>query len=664
MASGLENIETIESPFRRFVTTIGVFPTAFTEAMTYYECLAYLVKYLDDSVVPAVNENAEALKELQDYVVHYFDNLDVQQEINNKLDQMAEDGTLQEIITAYIQANVTWTFDTVADMKTATNLVAGSYARTLGFHSINDGGGATYYITDSGTANEMDVIAIDTLYANLVYDSVINPIMLGAYGNGTTDDSLNVQQTINYAKAKSITTIDGLNKEYLVSDVITIPDTISSANELGIYIDFGVTLQNIKFKLKDGCQSLTSVLNIANPTESNVLLENVTINGNKSNQSSALSTQDGGLHGIRVGFPNHTAGGFKIVNSYIYDCYTDGITVRTLDFDFVEISGCKIKGAGRNGITDNAKNSLVDNCTFLDNGTRTNPKSAYHIEPDHSFDFGIKTISNCYINNSGRPGIQIHLNTETYNFETFNIINSSADLFYVSGTCANDSFFNKINLIDSTFSGGGANGITKGAGNKLEFKEINIKGCKFTRTLNIVGSESTTKTNAQDLQLRNGFGDILIDGCKFIKDEMPAGTGADTLAVSLSYITTQDTYTADSLTIVNCFVKNYRKLIYNKTATTTRVAKNITNLNISNNTYVSDGDTYIDNEGAITNFVMHGNNTTIGGTGYTRYNVGTCANLIATDNISSFSNAQGFVTTNVTTPLITNNIFNGTIVTP
>ena len=140
MASGLENIETIESPFRRFVTTIGVFPTAFTDAMTYYECLAYLVKYLEETVIPAVNENAEALEELQTlyvqlkkYVDDYFGNLDVQEEINNKLDQMAEDGTLQEIITAYIQANVAWTFDTVADMKAATNLVNGSYAQTQEF---------------------------------------------------------------------------------------------------------------------------------------------------------------------------------------------------------------------------------------------------------------------------------------------------------------------------------------------------------------------------------------------------------------------------------------------------------------------------------------------------------------------------------------------------
>ena len=109
MASGLENIETIESPFRRFVTTIGVFPTAFTDAMTYYECLAYLIKYLEETVIPAVNENAEALEELQtlylqlkSYVDNYFTNLDVQEEINNKLDQMAEDGSLTAIIKAYV----------------------------------------------------------------------------------------------------------------------------------------------------------------------------------------------------------------------------------------------------------------------------------------------------------------------------------------------------------------------------------------------------------------------------------------------------------------------------------------------------------------------------------------------------------------------------------
>ena len=40
--------------------------------------------------------------ELKDFVEDYFDNLDVQEEINNKLDEMAEDGTLADIIANFI----------------------------------------------------------------------------------------------------------------------------------------------------------------------------------------------------------------------------------------------------------------------------------------------------------------------------------------------------------------------------------------------------------------------------------------------------------------------------------------------------------------------------------------------------------------------------------
>ena len=206
MASGLENIETIESPFRRFVTTIGVFPTAFTDAMTYYECLAYLVKYLEDSVVPAVNENAEALRELQtlyvqlkSYVDNYFDNLDVQEEINNKLDQMAEAGTLQEIIGEYLNATAVWGFDTVADMKSSTNLVNGSYARTLGYTTLNDGGESLYKIrniTNEDVVDETHIIAIGsgTLIAELINPNIINPDdFTGA------NDNEKVQNAIDYA---------------------------------------------------------------------------------------------------------------------------------------------------------------------------------------------------------------------------------------------------------------------------------------------------------------------------------------------------------------------------------------------------------------------------------------------------------------------------------
>ena len=73
-------------------------PLAFDESLSYYETLCGLLSYLKDTVIPTVDNNADALIELQNYVEHYFDNLDVQEEINNKLDEMVEDGTFDEII--------------------------------------------------------------------------------------------------------------------------------------------------------------------------------------------------------------------------------------------------------------------------------------------------------------------------------------------------------------------------------------------------------------------------------------------------------------------------------------------------------------------------------------------------------------------------------------
>ena len=47
-----------------------------------------------------INEYIEKFNDLHDYVEDYFDNLDVQEEINNKIDAMVEAGTLQRILNS------------------------------------------------------------------------------------------------------------------------------------------------------------------------------------------------------------------------------------------------------------------------------------------------------------------------------------------------------------------------------------------------------------------------------------------------------------------------------------------------------------------------------------------------------------------------------------
>ena len=165
-----------------------------------------------------VEEYITKFNDLHDYVHDYFENLDVQEEINNKLDQMAEDGTLQEIITTYIQANVAWTFDTVADMKSATNLINGSYAQTLGYNTINDGGGALYYITDSVESNEIQEELGDGLYATLTNvhtEGYIDLRWLGADSTGVTGCADIVKSALLYSNNHYLKPIKVVGKFYI-----------------------------------------------------------------------------------------------------------------------------------------------------------------------------------------------------------------------------------------------------------------------------------------------------------------------------------------------------------------------------------------------------------------------------------------------------------------
>lgn len=75
-------------------------------------CLQQTARMYDkvNQLVRSVNEQNDTIadfvqqfNELHDYVEDYFDNLDVQQQINNKLDAMVADGTFQAVLDQYVQ---------------------------------------------------------------------------------------------------------------------------------------------------------------------------------------------------------------------------------------------------------------------------------------------------------------------------------------------------------------------------------------------------------------------------------------------------------------------------------------------------------------------------------------------------------------------------------
>lgn len=91
--------------------TIGEIPTSYRMSMSYAEQLTWFCHFLETQVIPVVNNNSQVVQELKTYVEEYFDNLDVQEEVNTKLEAMAEDGTLEALINDEIlqdiQASIT-----------------------------------------------------------------------------------------------------------------------------------------------------------------------------------------------------------------------------------------------------------------------------------------------------------------------------------------------------------------------------------------------------------------------------------------------------------------------------------------------------------------------------------------------------------------------------
>lgn len=206
-----KNIQTL-TPFGHFCMTIGELPSSYLMSMSYYEQLIWLIKYLKDKVIPAVNNNAEAviecqnaIIELQNYVDNYFANLDVQDEINAKLDEMAESGELEEIIAQYLQLQGVFAFNNIEAMQQSEEIINGSFMKTYGFRSLNDGGGALYkarLVTTEDTIDNIHLFALanNLLVAELQETDSINVKQVGAYGDGTNDDSDYIDYAINNFK--------------------------------------------------------------------------------------------------------------------------------------------------------------------------------------------------------------------------------------------------------------------------------------------------------------------------------------------------------------------------------------------------------------------------------------------------------------------------------
>lgn len=210
------------------------------DALTDYELFCKMVEYMKESLdkVKAYQQELNEFRSELDSYKNYFDNLDVQEEIDNKLDEMAESGELTDIIAQYLGLAGVLAFNTVDDLANAENLVNGSICYCLGREEYNDKFGYFYKIREIKNTDVVDGVNIVALVnANNLVGELIekyyidshNPIYYGADPTGVADSTdainncilANIGGTINFSQGVYNVT-DSINLPFDNSDKVNI----------------------------------------------------------------------------------------------------------------------------------------------------------------------------------------------------------------------------------------------------------------------------------------------------------------------------------------------------------------------------------------------------------------------------------------------------------
>lgn len=282
-------------------------------------------------------------------ITDWFDNLDVQDEVNNKLDEMAESGELQEIIAEYIRQVGIISFNTVSDMVASENLINGSTCKTLGYYAINDGGGATYKIrtiTNEDTIDNTFLYAItnsETLVAELLYDFPINVLTLGVKNDKTSD----ISTKINNATIKGdLFFPDG---HYLVENEIIVENSLIGAT-------------NHRAGIRDN-------------DKGSILFSNITCNYANKETKAVLNVSN---------FKQVTNIEKIAIKLHDYECGIKGTNINSNNFYITDVSVSNVKSTGIYLQGSKSKVADLNNITIVGTGESFEDSTGLYVNfPDY-----------------------------------------------------------------------------------------------------------------------------------------------------------------------------------------------------------------------------------------------------------------------------------------
>lgn len=180
------------------------------DALTNYQLLCKVVEYLNktidsqNEVITEIGQLKNDFIELKLFVEEYLEN-HLKEDVDAKIDSLVEDGTIEEILSHYIDNNIQRVYNSLNLLKIA-DLSENTKVRTLGYNNINDGGGAFYIIRNTVPSTYYETLD-NGKFAELIINSENNIRQYGAVGNGTNDDSSAFRNAV--ANATSLIIPDG-----------------------------------------------------------------------------------------------------------------------------------------------------------------------------------------------------------------------------------------------------------------------------------------------------------------------------------------------------------------------------------------------------------------------------------------------------------------------
>jgi len=266
--------------------------------------------------------------------------------------------------------------NSISDLRTLP--VAGSkHALVLGYYTHGDGGGGLFFYDASDTTTVDNactvIVAADGGRWKLSTQAELNIRQFGAKGDGTTDDTANLQVAITYCRlqAGNKLKLRWNTGTYKVTNYLEIGSNQYIEFEQGVVID-ATGLPN----------ETTSLFSMANQS-------GVIMNGNGAQLNGARATAGALIEGNSAAFFIYGSDNVTIRNFNISGFATDGITISgdltgSGPSTNVRIENCDSYNNRRNGLSIvHAQGLVVDGGRYWNsNGAPNGPWAGIDIEPN------------------------------------------------------------------------------------------------------------------------------------------------------------------------------------------------------------------------------------------------------------------------------------------